>query len=199
MSKPQNETLDEDNLWSIVESAIINIFNQEQTNLSQNQIEGAVESLISMNQSSKITEGFNKLIKDQFLKWHENLSGINGNQLLVSFSSFYTNFKKYCLDIPQIFIIYDKSFEGKTENEESETHNQLCSLFKDILLTDSNLITNLNDAILSEVHNSRYGSEVDLTVLKNLIEMYSSFQNNYATLFTDFFDRFKNETKNFYN
>ena len=190
--------------WTILQRAITNIFNQQQSNLCLSELHSEVNHLVAMNQSNKIDTGLHDLLKEQFQKWHDKLSKIAGNPLLVCFSGFYDDFIVYCSVIPKVFMLYDKYYKDLNNTNESQSCSKLRTLFKDIILSDRTLIDGINTVILSEILNARRDltSSVNLSHVHNLIGMYYSFRDKApqdTTLFNDFFEDLFHKTTEFYD
>ena len=189
--------------WTTLQSAITNIFNHQQSNLSLSQLHSEVNYLVAMHQNSQITNGLTKLLKEQFTKWNNELSKVAGNPLLNRFSNFYNDFMVYCSVIPKVFMLYDKYYQEQSPNQskDSESCRTLRFLFRDYILNESTLIKSTNKIILSEILNARRGSEVDLNNVHNLIQMYYSFHNKapQLSLFKEFFDLLTKQTTKFYD
>lgn len=185
--------------WATLSSAIKDTLQKKETDLRLSMIHKACTVLVTKGQYDIIFNGLSDLLKQHFEEWHKQLQAAAGDPLLTILTEQYESFKDYCSIFPKFYMSYDRHFQKETP---SKTLNQIRKLFISIILSDLPLFKEAaTPSILSVIHNAQKGSDIDLSKVSTLIEMYYSFRKkgDKPEIFEDFMDKLNEQESNFYD
>lgn len=179
--------------WTTLSDAILKTLSERQSDTRLMMLNQACDDLVRQNKLDILYDGLVDHLNNHFNKWHDELRSLASDALLKKLSDQYTHFKHISVIIPTMYSSYDRHFSS----EPHKILNMIRNLFSTKILSDENLIDNsITPLLIDHIISAQNGSEIDLNVIKNVIQMYYSFNNanERPDIFNNFFDKLvKNE------
>ena len=185
-----------DDPWKALSGAISDTLSAKESDLRLTMIMQACNDLVGKGKFDLIYNGVCEQLTNHFKEWHNQLVNVAGDPLLTKLSDMYDYFKKYCVIIPTLCSSYDQHFSS----EPNKLLKTIRKLFIMEILSDERLFRRAaTPGILEVIYNAQKGSDVDLSKIKNIIQMYYSFngRDDKPEIFLDFFDRLKQQENDF--
>ena len=184
--------------WATINGAVKDTLEANDSDLRLFSIMQAVNDLVIKGKFDEIYKGLINPLKEHFKNWHEKLKSTAGDPLLTLLNDQYDKFKKYCKIFPRFYTSYDQHFK----NEPNKILNTVRKLFVEVILSDTQLFKKeVTPSIINVIINAQKGSEINLDKVKNIIQMYYSFNNanDKNELFEDFYENLNFQEDVFYD